>query len=50
MAAEDRRLRLAGYEVYRFGGAELTNEERGKALLETFSPVCSTTHPRVCES
>jgi hypothetical protein len=36
MAAEDRRLRLAGYEVYRFGGAELTNEERGKALLETF--------------
>ncbi|WP_218220340.1 hypothetical protein [Nesterenkonia sp. Act20] len=22
MVAEDRRLRLAGYEVYRFGGAE----------------------------
>ncbi len=23
MVAEDRRLRLAGYDVYRFGGAEL---------------------------
>lgn len=23
MVAEDRKLRLAGYEVYRFGGAEL---------------------------
>src|SRR6266567_679105 len=23
MAAEDRRLRLAGYEIYRFGGFEL---------------------------
>jgi hypothetical protein len=23
MVSEDRRLRLAGYEVYRFGGAEL---------------------------
>lgn len=23
MAAEDRRLRLAGYEVYRFGAGEL---------------------------
>ncbi len=25
MVAEDRRLRLAGYEVYRFDGAELFN-------------------------
>jgi hypothetical protein len=24
MAAEDRNLRLQGYEVYRFGGFELT--------------------------
>jgi hypothetical protein len=24
MVAEDRELRLRGYEVYRFGGAELT--------------------------
>jgi very-short-patch-repair endonuclease len=39
MLAEDRRLRLAGYEVYRFGGAELSDEEQGRALLnEVFSP------------
>jgi very-short-patch-repair endonuclease len=37
MVSEDRRLRLAGYQVYRFGGAELTNdEEHGKAVLEEF--------------
>ena len=35
MAAEDRRLRLAGYEVYRFGAAELT-PERGTAVIEDF--------------
>ena len=28
MAAEDRRLRLQGYEVYRFGAAEFTDVER----------------------
>ena len=27
MVAEDRRLRLAGYEVYRFGGAELDPDD-----------------------
>jgi hypothetical protein len=27
MVAEDRRLRLAGYEVYRFGGAELSPDD-----------------------
>jgi very-short-patch-repair endonuclease len=27
MVAEDRRLRLAGYEVYRFGGAELQPDD-----------------------
>lgn len=27
MASEDRRLRLAGYEVYRFGGAEFSDVE-----------------------
>jgi hypothetical protein len=26
MVAEDRRLRLAGYEVYRFGGHELCQD------------------------
>jgi hypothetical protein len=27
MVSEDRRLRLAGYEIYRFGGAELSPED-----------------------
>jgi hypothetical protein len=36
MLAEDRRLRLAGYEVYRFGGAELSDEEQGRTLLDAF--------------
>ncbi|MFE1840693.1 PDDEXK family nuclease [Streptomyces sviceus] len=35
MVAEDRRLRLAGYEVYRFGGWELT-EPNGAQLLADF--------------
>lgn len=36
MAREDRRLRLAGYEVYRFGGDEFTVPDGGKAMLENF--------------
>jgi len=36
MVSEDRRLRLAGYEVFRFGGAELMDEERGGVELEKF--------------
>ncbi|MFF1932012.1 hypothetical protein [Streptomyces sp. NPDC058228] len=35
MVAEDRRLRLAGYEIYRFGGWELTGPG-GKQLLADF--------------
>lgn len=35
MVAEDRRLRLAGYEVYRFGGAELFTVA-SKAMVEDF--------------
>ena len=35
MVAEDRRLRLAGYEVYRFGGAELFRDD-STALVATF--------------
>jgi very-short-patch-repair endonuclease len=35
MVAEDRRLRLTGYEVYRFGGAEL-NERGGERLVVEF--------------
>ena len=30
------RLRLVGYEVLRFGGAELMHEEPAKALVEDF--------------
>lgn len=36
MVAEDRRLRLAGYEVYRFGGAELTSPSAAQLLAEFF--------------
>ncbi len=35
MMAEDRKLRLAGYEVYRFGGAELQGE-LGEAPVRDF--------------
>jgi very-short-patch-repair endonuclease len=36
MMAEDRDLRLKGYEVYRFGGAELPDTPAARQLLETF--------------
>lgn len=36
MVAEDRRLRLSGYEVYRFGGAELMKTGADKMLAEFF--------------
>ncbi|GAB3900979.1 hypothetical protein GCM10029964_089120 [Kibdelosporangium lantanae] len=36
MVAEDRDLRLRGYEVYRFGGAELTEGPATDKLLATF--------------
>ncbi|WP_446220088.1 hypothetical protein [Micromonospora sp. IBHARD004] len=36
MVAEDRALRLRGYEVYRFGGYELTEGPECEALLDTF--------------
>jgi very-short-patch-repair endonuclease len=35
MVAEDRRLRLAGYEIYRFGGYEL-RDEIGKNIVVDF--------------
>ncbi|MET7543064.1 hypothetical protein [Streptomyces sp. NPDC005507] len=35
MVAEDRRLRLAGYEIYRFGGWELTTPG-GEQILDAF--------------
>jgi very-short-patch-repair endonuclease len=36
MVAEDRELRLRGYEVYRFGGAELTEGSATDARLAAF--------------
>jgi len=36
MAAEDRRLRLAGYEVYRFGGRELDDSPGSGKMLDQF--------------
>lgn len=36
MMAEDRRLRLAGYEVYRFGGYEFVNPERARESIDQF--------------
>ncbi|MEO1376136.1 MAG: DUF559 domain-containing protein [Cyanobacteria bacterium J06635_10] len=35
MVREDRRLKLAGYEVYRFGGHEL-NQEDSTEIVEQF--------------
>ncbi|MFP5361384.1 MAG: hypothetical protein ACLGI5_01485, partial [Thermoleophilia bacterium] len=38
MVSEDRRLRLTGYEVYRFGGAELspTDPDAPRLVREFF--------------
>lgn len=36
MMAEDRRLRLSGYEVHRFGGAEFVDEAACVATLDVF--------------
>ena len=36
MMAEDRRLRLGGYEVFRFGGYEFVDLDRGKDLAAAF--------------
>ncbi|MER7178535.1 hypothetical protein ABT404_03430 [Streptomyces hyaluromycini] len=37
MVAEDRRLRLAGYEIYRFGGWELTRPGGEHVLADFFT-------------
>ena len=38
MVREDRQLKLAGYEIFRFGGAEFTDQQEAtKALIEFFS-------------
>ncbi|WP_244298495.1 endonuclease domain-containing protein [Micromonospora cremea] len=44
MVAEDRALRLRGYEVYRFGGYELTEGPESEALLDTFFDQLASRH------
>lgn len=36
MVIEDRELRLGGYEIYRFGGAEFVDQSSCKAMLTDF--------------
>ena len=36
MMAEDRRLRLAGYEVHRFGGNEFVDVKAAEAMIDDF--------------
>lgn len=36
MVAEDRRLKLKGYEIYRFGGYEFVNSARAKECIQEF--------------
>jgi hypothetical protein len=36
MVREDRRLKLAGYEIYRFGGYEFVKEDEGKQAVRDF--------------
>jgi hypothetical protein len=41
MVAEDRRLRLTGYEVYRFGGHELTRSGATETVRTFFHQLLS---------
>lgn len=36
MVEADRQLKLAGYDVYRFGGYELNNQQQGAAIVQQF--------------
>jgi hypothetical protein len=42
MVAEDRRLQLRGYEVYRFGGHELSSSDAADMLREFFDSLLSS--------
>lgn len=41
MVAEDRRLKLSGYEVYRFGGSELMMDDADRMLSEFFDQLAA---------
>jgi very-short-patch-repair endonuclease len=43
MVAEDRKLRLAGYELYRFGGYELQGQN-GEKIIEEFFKMLMEKH------
>jgi hypothetical protein len=44
MVAEDRALRLRGYEVYRFGGYELLESREPDRLLDDFFDALTARH------
>jgi AbiJ N-terminal domain 3 len=44
MVREDRRIRLRGYELYRFGGAEMLPEALPEAMLRSFFRDLLRTH------
>src|SRR5947209_17119906 len=44
MVSEDRKLRLRGYEIYRFGGFELTEPEASRTMLRDFFRVLFERH------
>jgi very-short-patch-repair endonuclease len=46
MMAEDRRLRLSGYEIYRFGGQELTGAGAEAVVSDFFGALLGRTVPR----
>lgn len=46
MVSEDRRLRLTGYEVYRFGGAEFAEPQRIANALDKFFDELLSDEPR----
>ncbi|MFB4317582.1 hypothetical protein [Actinomadura sp. 21ATH] len=56
MVAEDRSLRLAGYEVYRFGGHELLADKPAASVMvaaffgDLLSPERSTTNPAIIKA
>lgn len=46
MVAEDRRLRLAGYEVFRFGGAELFHDGSKRLVEDFFDQLAARMSPK----
>lgn len=49
MVREDRQLRLAGYEIYRFGGHEFLEDQDPAAMLRAFYAQLLTRHGVIAE-